>query len=117
MNSLFYFWTMNSPGTTIGTNVIQLVYSNSSTGVILSDMRDRHCGAALDDFGSGGDNNSLFSWSSAPGVSLSGVCHDQSGPAVSTHQRPTFPSQGSTTSFFDTNPAPQKFYEIEAIQQ
>ena len=26
------------------------------------------------------------------------------------------PSQGSTTSFFDTNTAPQKFYEVEMLQ-
>jgi hypothetical protein len=25
------------------------------------------------------------------------------------------PSQGTTTSFYDTNPAPQKFFEIEMV--
>jgi len=26
------------------------------------------------------------------------------------------PGQGSTTSFYDPNPAPQKFYEIQMVQ-
>jgi len=115
MSSLFYFWTTNSPGTTMGPNVLQLVYSNSSAGVVLSDAVTVFVAPQLVISGLGA-NNQLVSWISAPGVSYEVFATtnlNQPFQLISTN----IPSQGSTTSFYDPNPAPQKFYEVEAIQQ
>jgi hypothetical protein len=115
MNTLLYNWTANSPGTTMGPNVLRLVYSNSSTGVFLSDAVTVLLAPQLVILGLG-TNNQLVSWTSASNVTYQVW-------ATTNLAQPFLPigtnilSQGSTTSFYDTNPAPQKFYEIEAVQQ
>jgi len=116
MNSLLYIWSLNSPGTTTGPNVLQLLYSNSSTGVVLSNTTTVLVAPPLVISGLGGANNQLVSWSSASNVTYqvwATTNLNQPFQLISTN----LPSQGSTTSFYDTNSAPQKFYQIEAIQQ
>jgi hypothetical protein len=95
--------------------MLQLVYSNSSAGVVLSDAVTVFVAPQLVISGLGA-NNQLVSWISAPGVSYEVFATtnlNQPFQLISTN----IPSQGSTTSFYDPNPAPQKFYEVEAIQQ
>jgi len=115
MNSLFYIWSLNSPGTTMGANELQLVYSNSSTGIVLSSAVTALVAPQLVISGLSG-NNQLVSWNSAPDVTYQVWATTnlaQPFQLISTN----IPGQGSTTSFYDPNPAPQKYYEIEAVQQ
>jgi hypothetical protein len=114
MDSLFYFWSLSSPGTTLGANEVQLVYSNSSTGVVLSDAVTALVAPPLMISGLGA-NNQLVSWNSAPDVSYEVFATtnlDQPFQLISTN----IASQGTNTTFLDTNAAQQKFYEIQAIQ-
>ncbi len=114
MDSLFYMWKLNSPGTTMGANVLQLVYSNSNTSVNLSDTRTVIVVPPLTISGLT-SNNQLLLWSSAPGAYYQVFATtnlSQPFQPIST----IIPSQGATTSFYDANPAPQKFYKIEMAQ-
>ncbi len=114
MNSLFYMWTLNSPGTIIGSNVLQVVYNNSNTGVTLSDTRTVIIAPPLVISGLA-SNNQMVLWSSAPGVNYQVFATTNLAEpfqAIST----VIPSQGTTTSYYDGNPAPQKFYVIETMQ-
>src|SRR5208283_574249 len=114
MNELFYQWKLSSPGTTTGTNVIQLVYSNSSTGVVLSATRTVIVAPPLTISGLA-DNNQYVVWNSAPGLTYqvwATTNLTQPFQPISGN----IPSQGSTTTFYDTNPVPQKFYIIEEPQ-
>ncbi len=114
LRALLYNWTANSLGTTTGTNVLQMVYSNSNTGVTLSDTRTVIVPPPLVISGLG-DNNQLVLWDSTPGVNyevLATTNLTQPFQPISG----VIPSQGMTTSFYDANPAPQKFYEIEMVQ-
>jgi hypothetical protein len=98
----------------LGSNVLQLVYTNSSTGLIFSDAVTVLVAPPLMISGLAGNNQ--VSWSSAAGVTyevLATTNLSQPFQLVSTN----ILSQGSTTTFYDTNPAPQKFYEIEAVPQ
>jgi hypothetical protein len=116
MASLFYMWTTNAPGTAMGANTLQLVYSNSGTGIALTDAVTVLVAPPLVISGGSSINKQLVSWSSAPGVTYQVFATtnlSQPFQLVSTN----VPSQGSTTSFYDTNSAAQKFYEIEAIPQ
>lgn len=114
MNSLFYMWTLNSPGTIIGSNLVQIVYNNTNTGVTLSDTRSVVIASPVVLTGLG-SNNELVLWSSAPGVNyqvLATTNLTQPFEPIGT----IVPSQGTTTSFYDPNPSTQKFYEIETVQ-
>lgn len=113
MDSFFYQWKINSPGTTTGPNTVSLVYSNSNTGIVLNDTRTVIVAPPLVISGLT-ENYQLLSWSSAPGVTYQVY-------ATTNLSQPfepigTVPSQGSTTSYYDQNPEPQKFYEVEALQ-
>ncbi len=115
MSALLYNWTANSPGTTNGTNVIQVVYSNTNTGVTLSDTRTVIVPPPLVITGLGGGNQFVL-WNSAPNVTymvLATTNLAQPFQPISGN----IPSQGFTTSFLDTNTAPQKFYEIVELAQ
>jgi len=60
------------------------------------------------------NNNQLVIWDSAPGLNyqvLATTNLTQPFQPVSG----IVPSQGMTTSFYDANPAAQKFYEIERL--
>jgi hypothetical protein len=114
LNSLYYNWTANSPGTTTGTNVIQIVYNNTNTGVMISDTQSVFVPPPLTISGLAG-NNQLILWNSTPNVIYQVL-------ATTNLAQPflpisgNIPSQGATTSFYDPNPALQKFYEIEIVQ-
>ncbi|MGD0813780.1 MAG: alpha-amylase family glycosyl hydrolase [Verrucomicrobiota bacterium] len=116
MNSFYYFWSLSSPGTVMGANNLQLVYSNNSTGIVLSNAVSVLVAPPLAMSSSLGNNNQIVSWSSAPGVTYEIL-------ATTNLTQPFLPigtnlaGQGSTTSFTDTNALPEKFYLIEAVQQ
>ena len=108
MQGLLYNW--NNPP--IGTNVIQVIYTNAIPPI--SDTRSVIVAPPLVISGLGG-NNQLVLWNSAPGVNyevLATTNLTQPFQPISG----IIPSQGTTTSFYDANPAPQKFYEIEMVQ-
>ena len=111
LNSVFYQWTLNSPGTTLGSNVIKLVYTNN--GITLSDTRSVIVTSPFQIAGLS-SNNQLVMWGSVPGATyqvLATTNLSQPFQPISTN----IPSQGTNTSFFDPNPSPQKFYEIEIV--
>ena len=116
MNTLMYFWSPSSPGTVMGANNIQLVYSNSSTGIVLSGAVSVLVAPPLVISSSLGSNNQTLSWSSAPGVTYEVL-------ATTNLTQPFLPistnlgAPGTNTLFDDTNLAPQKFYQVEAIPQ
>ena len=112
--SLYFQWTTNSPGTVTGTNVLQIVYSNRNTGVTLSDTRIVIVPGPLLISGLG-DNNQLVLWNSTPGVNYQVLATTNLAQPFQPISG-IIPSQGTTTSFYDANPAPQKFYEIEMVQ-
>ncbi len=106
LKSLTYNW--NNPS--LGTNLIQVIYTN---GVVISD--DRLVIVAPPLRISGLDNNNqLVVWDSAPGVNYQVLATTNlllpfqviSGP---------IPGSGSSTVFYDPNPAAQKFYEIQML--
>ncbi|MGO9477476.1 MAG: alpha-amylase family glycosyl hydrolase [Limisphaerales bacterium] len=114
LRSLFYNWTASSPGTTVGTNLLQVVYSNSVTTVTLSDTRTVIVPPPLVISGLANDNQLLL-WNSAPGVNYQVLATTNLAQPFQPISG-TIPGQGSTTSFYDANPAPQKFYEIQMVQ-
>lgn len=111
MKAIYYNW--NNPP--IGTNVIEVIYTNNVTP--LSDTRSIVVEPPLTISGLGGYNNQLVLWNSAPGV-------DYEVLATTNLTEPflpvsgIIPSQGTTTAFYDpaTNSGPQKFYEVEMMQ-
>jgi glycosidase len=115
LRSLFYNWTANSPGTMAGTNVIQVVYSNSGTGVTLSDTRTVVIPPPLRISGLT-SNNQLLIWDSAPGVNYQ-VLATTNLALPFTPISGVIPGTGTSTFYYDysTTNAPQKFYEIEAV--
>lgn len=114
LRSLLYTWGPNSPGTMPGLNVIQVVYSNNVSGVVLSDVRTVVVPPALAVSASAA-NPEAISWSSTPGldyVVLATTNLGQSFAPVS----PVIPATGLSTSFTDVVSsalAPQKFYQIQ----
>ena len=108
MKALYYNWNNPPPGT----NIIQVIYTNAIAPI--SDTRSVIVAPPLVISGLGG-NNQLILWDSAPGLYYQVF-------ATTNLTQPfqpisdIIPSQGSTTSFYDPNPAQQKFYEIEMVQ-
>jgi hypothetical protein len=92
------------------------VYSNSSTGIVLSGAVSVLVAPPLVISSSLGSNNQTLSWSSAPGVTYEVL-------ATTNLTQPFLPistnlgAPGTNTLFDDTNLAPQKFYQVEAIPQ
>ena len=115
LDSLYFHWTMNSPGTVMGTNVLQVVYSNSITGVTLSDTRTVIVPPPLVISGLT-SNNQLLIWDSAPGVNYQ-VLATTNLTQPFTPISGTIPGTGTSTFYYDylTTNAPQKFYEIEVV--
>ena len=114
MGSLFYNWTAASPGTVTGTNFLQIVYYNSNTGVYLSDTRTVIVPPPLVISGLANNQQQIL-WDSAPGVNYQVLATTNLTQPFQPIGGIT-PSQGATTSFYDPDPAPQKFYEIEMVQ-
>jgi hypothetical protein len=115
LRSLSYNWTAGSPGTVTGTNLIQVVYSNSVTSTVLSDTRTVVVAPPL--LISGLDVNSqLVIWDSAPGVNYQVLATTNLAQPF-TPISGTIPGTGTSTYFYDssTTNSPQKFYEIETI--
>src|SRR5208337_1640100 len=111
MYVLYYNWT-NPP---VGTNVIQVIYTNSVTPI--SDTRSVIVVPPLTISGLGGFNKQLVLWNSAPGVNYEVLATTnlvQSFQLISG----IIPSQGGTTSYYDsdTNSVAQKFYQILMLQ-
>jgi glycosidase len=115
MNSLLYNWTANSPGTTTGTNILQIVYYNSSTGVTLSDTRTVIVPPPLVISGLA-SNNQLVVWDSAPGVNYQVLATTNLAQPFAPISG-VIPGTGTSTFYYDysTTNASQKFYEIEAV--
>jgi glycosidase len=110
MRSLLYNWTVT--GANYGTNLIQVLYTNAAP--VLSDAQTLTVAPPLQ-ISSLSGNNQLVLWDSVPGVNyevLATTNLNQPFEPISG----IIPSQGSTTSYYDTNTTPQKFYEIEMLQ-
>ena len=116
LRSLLYNWSSTSPGTLIGTNIIQVVYYNSNTGVTLSDTRTVIIPPPLVISGVA-SNNQLLIWDSAPGVNYQVLATTNlAQPFVPISG--VIPASGFSTSYLDLSnspPVPQKFYEIEVV--
>ncbi len=107
LKSLTYNWNNPSPGT----NLIQVIYTN---GVVISDERRVIVAPPLR-ISSLANNNQLVVWDSAPGVNyqvLATTDLTQPFQVISA----IIPATGSSAFFYDPNPAPKKFYEIQMVQ-
>jgi len=108
MRALIYNW--NNPP--LGTNLIQVIYTNAI--VPISDTRLLIVAPPLQISGLA-NNNQLVLWNSAPGLNYEVLATTNLAQPFQNISG-IIPSQGSTTSFYDANPASQKFYEIELVQ-
>ena len=107
MKSLYYYW--NNPP--LGTNVIQVIYTNAVPPV--SDTRLVTLAPPLKISGLA-NNNQLVVWDSAPGINyqvLATTNLTQPFEPVSG----VIPGSGTSTYFYDPNPAGIKFYRIEML--
>ncbi|HTR43559.1 MAG TPA: hypothetical protein VMH87_18255, partial [Pseudomonadales bacterium] len=98
----------------IGTNSIEVLYSNT-TATVISDMKSVIIARSLQITSLTGNNQ--LNWSSAPGLNYEVLAttnlNDPFEPISG-----VIPSQGTSTSYTDqtyTNTIPQKFYEIELL--
>jgi alpha-amylase len=116
MRSLFYDWNSSSPGTIIGTNLLKVVYSNSSNGLMLSTTRTVIVPPPLMISGLVSNNQTVV-WSSTPGSNYMVL-------ATTNLAQPFTPisgvisASGLSTSYQDLSnspPTPQKFYEIKVV--
>jgi len=116
LRSLFYNWSGASPGTVNGTNVIQIIYSNPKTGVVLSGAQTVIVVPPPVISNLLGNHQTVV-WSSAPGVNyLVLATINLTRPFVPVSG--AVPASGLSTSYLDVSnapPAPQKFYEIEVV--
>lgn len=107
MKAFYYNWS-NPP---LGTNVVQLIYTNNIPALI--DTRSLVVAPPLRISGLS-SNNQLVVWASAPGVNYQVL-------ATTNLARPfqpistVIPATGPSAYYYDPNPAPQKFYEIEML--
>lgn len=106
MKSFLYNWT----GATIGTNVLELFYTNSvalnTTRTVIVAPRLKISGLA--------NNNQLVIWDSAPGVNYQVLATTNLALPFQPIS-PIIQGGGSSTFFYDTAPADQKFYEIVTL--
>jgi alpha-amylase len=118
MRSLFYNynWNSSSPGTIIGTNILKVVYSNSSNGLVLSSIRTVIVPPSLVISGLVSNYQTVV-WSSTPGSNYMVL-------ATTNLAQPFTPvsgvisASGLSTSYQDISnspPTPQKFYEIKVV--
>ena len=107
MKAIYYNW--NNPP--LGTNVVQVSYTNNIPA--LTDTRSLVVAPPLRISGLT-SNNQLVVWASAPGVNYQVL-------ATTNLTKPfqpissVIPASGPSTFYYDANPAPQKFYEIEML--
>jgi glycosidase len=107
MRSLLYNWT----DAMIGTNVIQVFYTNGITS--LSDMRTVIVAPPLRISGLA-SSDQLVIWDSALGVNYE-VLATTNLTQPFTPISSVIPGNGSSTYFFDDSPTQQKFYEIMTV--
>ena len=100
-----YNW--NNPP--LGTNVIQIIYTNAITPV--SDTRTLTLAPPLRISGLD-NNNQLVVWDSAPGLNYLVLATTNLAQPFAPISDP-IPGSGSSTVFYDPNPAAQKFYQIQ----
>jgi hypothetical protein len=116
MCSLFYNWNGSSPGTIIGTNFLQVVYSNGSSGLVLSYTRTVIVPPPFVISGLASNNQTVV-WSSTPGSNymvLGTTNLAQSFTPISG----VIPARGLSTTYQDISNSPptaQKFYEIKVV--
>lgn len=113
MRLLSYNW--NNP--TQGSNVIQVVFSNT-TATVASDIKTVIIGQPLE-ITSVSPNDQLIVWASTSGVNYEVLATTNLAQPFEPISG-VIPSQGSSTFYNDTAndpPVPQKFYEIQAISQ
>ena len=116
LRSLFYNWSGASPGTANGTNLLQVIYSNSKSSVVLSDAQTVIVPPPLVISGLVNSHQTVV-WSSTPGVNylvLATTNLSQPFTPISG----AIPASGLSTSYLDVSnspPVPQKFYEIEVV--
>jgi hypothetical protein len=108
MKALYYNWS-NPPE---GTNVIEVSYTNAVAPI--TDTRSIVVAPPLriSNLANVSSTNQLVVWDSAPGVVyqvLATTNLTQPFQPIST----MLPGTGTSTYFYDTTPASQKFYEIE----
>jgi len=110
MKVLYYNWT-NPP---VGTNVIQVIYTNAT--IAISGSRSVTVAPPLKIAALGGNDSQLVLWNSAPGVNYAVLATTNLSQPFQ-NLSGTIPSQGSTTLWYDPNlTVPQKFYQIELVQ-
>jgi glycosidase len=108
MKAIYFNW--NNPS--IGTNLIQVIYTNAV--VPIGDSRAVTVVPPLQ-ISSLASNNQLILWNSAPGVNYQVLATTNLAQPFHVISD-IIPGQGTTSSFYDPNPASQKFYEIQMVQ-
>ena len=106
LNSLTYNW--NSPA--LGTNLIQVIQTN---GVVISDERLVVVSPPLRITGLD-NNNQLVVWDTVPGVNYQVLATTNLAQPFQVISD-LIPGGGSSTVFYDPNPAPQKFYQVQMV--
>ena len=96
----------------LGTNILTVIYTNAT--VPISDTRIITVAPPLRISGLG-NNNQLIIWDSAPGINYQ-VLATTNLLAPFAPVSDVIPGSGSSTFFFDPNPADQKYYQIQMVQ-
>lgn len=113
LRNLLYVWSSTSPGTVTGSNLIQVTYSNSLTGLVLSDTRLAIVPQLLAISGLA-SNNQVIVWNSTPGLKYLVLATTNLGqPFIPIS--PVIQATGLSTSYLDPSNSPpvtQKFYRI-----
>jgi len=107
MKTIQYNW--NNPP--LGTNLIEVVYTNALTPI--SDFRTLTIAPPLRISGLA-NNNQLVIWDSAPGINYQ-VFATTNLVVPFAPISDVIPGSGSSTFYYDPNPAQQKFYEVEMV--
>jgi archaellum component FlaG (FlaF/FlaG flagellin family) len=105
--SIQYNW-VNPP---LGTNVIQVIYTNAITPI--SDTRSLIFAPPLRISGLA-NNNQQVVWDSVAGLNYVVLATTNLLVPFTPISDP-IPGTGSSTFFYDANPAPQKFYQIQMV--
>ena len=115
LRALYDNWTLNSPGTVSGTNVIQVVYSNNVADPYLSATRIVVVPPPLQISGLA-SGNQLVIWDSAAGLNYQVLATTNLAVPFAPVSG-VIPGTGTSTYFFDSSATntPQKFYRIEAL--
>ena len=103
-------FTWNNPS--LGTNLLMVIYTNAS--VPISDTRVITIAPPLR-ISALENNNQLLIWDSAPGINYQ-VLATTNLLSPFAPVSDVIPGSGSSTFFFDPNPADQKFYQIQMVQ-